>query len=113
MHYTVFTKKKLKGEGRLGEGGGVRDGIGGKKRGVCHSVKGTLERVFPRPPIAKSWRCPCQTLICSHRYQKIDKYVTITRRGYNGARVIVGLNTSHDVSTAVRCHERAFIPLKQ
>lgn len=49
--------------------------------------------MFLRSPIAKSRRCPCQTLIRSHWYQKIDKYVTITRRGYSGAIVIVSLNT--------------------
>lgn len=36
----------------------MRDRTEGKKGGVYHYIEGTLERVFPRPLRAKSWRCP-------------------------------------------------------
>lgn len=76
--YSIYKKEKLKG-------GGL--GRVWRKEGRCVSLhrRKTLERVIPRPPKANSWRSPCWILgtICSHWYQAINKYITITHRGYN------------------------------
>jgi len=51
-------KRNLKRRGEGWEGGG-RDGIGGKKGGVCHYIERTLESVSQATDSqAKSWRCP-------------------------------------------------------
>lgn len=40
--------------------GCLRDGIRENKEGVCHEIKGTAEKVFPRPPKPKPRDVPSE-----------------------------------------------------
>lgn len=75
MHYTVFTKRKLKERGaQQCEDGAVGGRVG--DRGLCasQSARGTLELVVPQNNLPR--RCPCSALnLCSSESKLLHKSI--------------------------------------